>query len=134
MDEQTFSAEESIIARCTKCRKNGIHIIVTLSNNLPAKVRCTICEREHPFRPPTTPKKSPVRRAIDSKNVEMEEWQRLRPSIDSSKALGYSMEGVYRVRAVIEHPLFGLGVVQRIMGDRKIEVLFEGGKKIMRCK
>ena len=134
MDEQTFSAGESILARCTKCRKNVIHIIVTLSNSNPAKVRCTMCEREHPFRPPTTPKKSPVCRSIDPKNAEMEEWQRLRPGMNGSKALNYSMESAYRVRALIEHPLFGLGVVQRIMGDRKIEVLFEGGKKIMRCK
>jgi hypothetical protein len=134
MDEQTFSAGESILARCTKCRKNDIHIIVTLSNGIPAKVRCTLCEREHPFRPPTAPAKPAVRRPIDPKNAEREEWQRLRPDMNGSKALNYSMEGEYRVRALIEHPLFGLGVVQRIMGDRKIEVLFEGGKKIMRCR
>jgi hypothetical protein len=77
---------------------------------------------------------SPVRKSSDPKIAEKEDWQRLRPNMDSSKALNYSMDGVYCVRNLIKHPLFGLGVVQRSIGDHKIEVLFEEGKKIMRCK
>jgi hypothetical protein len=34
----------------------------------------------------------------------------------------------------MNHPVFGLGVVQRVVGTRKIEVLFEDGKKTMRCR
>ncbi len=134
MTNQTVTIGGSIEGRCTKCRKNLSHIIVTLSDGSPAKVRCTACDREHPFRPPTIPKKTAARRAIDPKIAEREEWQRLQPDMEMAKACDYSMDGTYKAKALINHPNFGLGRVLRIMGDRKVEVLFEDGKKIMRCK
>jgi len=44
------------------------------------------------------------------------------------------MESAYKVGTLIKHPKFGLGINQGAVGLRKIEVLFETGKKIMRCK
>ena len=54
--------------------------------------------------------------------------------MNSEQASAYSMESTYKVGALIKHPQFGLGLNQRVVGLRKIEVLFETGKKIMRCK
>ena len=54
--------------------------------------------------------------------------------MDNENVKDYAMDKEYRVKAVIKHPVFGLGLVQRVVGDRKMEVLFEDGKKMMRCK
>ncbi len=33
----------------------------------------------------------------------------------------------------MQHPVFGLGFVLQSLGDGKVEVLFEDGKKKLRC-
>lgn len=134
MQSTTLSVGDPIKARCTKCRKNADHIIVTLGDEGPIKVQCNICGRQHKYRPPSAAKKTAVRKTVQPKDAERKEWQDLRPSMDNSKAADYSMTSSYKVNALINHPVFGLGVVQRVTGPQKIEVLFEVGKKTMRCK
>ena len=134
MQSPTPAAGDPIEARCTKCRKNTDHIIVTMAEEGPVKVQCNACSRQHKYRPPTAAKKPAVRRTIDPKVSERKEWEQLRPSMDSAKASNYSMTDAYKVKALINHPVFGLGLVQRVAGPHKVEVLFEVGKKTMRCK
>ncbi len=134
MQSTTLSAGDPIEARCTKCRKNNDHIIITMGEETPEKVQCNICSRQHKFRPPTVPKKPAARAATSLKEAERKEWERLRPNMNDAKATVYSMTGSYKLNALINHPVFGLGLVQRVLGSKKVEVLFEGGKKTMRCK
>lgn len=129
-----FSTGDPIEARCTKCRANNPHVIVSVDDNGPVKVKCDTCEREHKYRPPSVPKKPAVRKAVDPKIAERKEWELLRPEMNDKEAKGYSMTSSYKVASLIDHPTFGLGLVQRIAGTQKIEVLFEDGKKLMRCK
>jgi hypothetical protein len=44
------------------------------------------------------------------------------------------MDGNYRTKALVNHSHFGLGVVTSLAGSRKMEVLFEEGKKLLRCQ
>lgn len=133
MQNTKLSLGDPIEGRCTKCRKNTDHVIVTLVNDAPGKVQCNVCTREHKYRPPTVPRK-PATRQVKPKDLERKEWEALRPNMDSAKAKTYSMTGAYKLNTLIDHPTFGLGLVQRVVGSRKIEVLFEDGKKTMRCQ
>lgn len=133
MENVTLSAGDPIEARCTKCRANNPHVILTLIEEAPEKVQCTICSRQHKFRLPSVPKKPAVRRSVDPTVAERKEWELLRPNMNSKEAKAYSMTGSYKVKALINHPVFGLGLVQRVAGAQKVEVLFEDGKKMMRC-
>jgi hypothetical protein len=134
MQSTTFVAGDPIQARCTKCRKNTDHIIVTMAEECPGKVQCNSCSRQHKYRPPSAVKKPAVKRTVNHKEAERKEWETLRPSMNCAEAKEYSMTGAYRVKALINHPAFGLGIVQRVVGSQKVEVLFEDGKKTMRCK
>ena len=134
MEKTTHSVGDTIEARCTKCRKNGSHIITVTTEDEPTKVQCKDCNREHKYRPPTTPRKAAVRRTVDPKVAEKKEWAELRPSLNAEQAVKYSMTTAFKTGALMNHPLFGLGIVQRLAGPRKIDVLFEDGKKVMRCK
>ena len=133
MENVTLSAGDPIEARCTKCRANNPHVIVTLVEAAPEKVQCTICSRQHKYRLPSVPKKPSVRRSVDPTVAERKEWELLRPNMNCKDAKAYSMTGNYKVKALIDHPVFGLGLVQRVAGAQKVEVLFEDGKKMMRC-
>jgi len=134
MQNNPLSAGSPIEANCTKCRKNTDHIIITMAEEEPLKVQCKICNRQHKYRPPKEIKNTAELRIIYQQNVERKEWENLRPSMNSAKATKYSMTAAYQVGALINHPVFGLGRVQRLAGSQKIEVLFEDGKKTMRCK
>lgn len=134
MEISALTPGDPIEARCTKCRKNTNHIVVAMKDNLPVKVQCNTCSGQHKYRPPTAAKKPAVRRSVDPKVAEQKEWAELSDGLNSEQAVAYSMDSGYKVGTLIKHPEFGLGVNQRIVGLRKIEVLFETGKKIMRCK
>jgi hypothetical protein len=134
MENPTFSIGDKIEARCTKCRKNNDHTVLVVEDDAPYKVECSVCSRQHKYRPPTIPKKTAVKRVVDPNQAARKEWIALRPDMNDSKATVYSMSSSYKVNALLNHSVFGLGLVQRIAGEQKVEVLFEDGKKIMRCK
>lgn len=134
MQSTTLSIGNPIEARCTKCRKNTDHIIVTLSEEKPERVQCQSCNREHKYRPPSVAKKTAVRQAVQRKDADRKEWELMCQNVDNSKARNYSMTESYKLKSLIQHPVFGLGLVQRDAGSQKIEVLFAEGKKVMRCK
>ncbi|MEA3363201.1 MAG: hypothetical protein U9Q61_08045 [Thermodesulfobacteriota bacterium] len=134
MQSPTVSIGDPIEGRCTKCRKNTAHIIITIDKEKPGKVECQTCSRQHKYKPPTVPKKTAARQTAKPKDADRKEWEALQPDMDSSKAKTYSMTDSYKLNGLIDHPVFGLGIVQRIIGAQKIEVLFEDGKKTMRCQ
>lgn len=134
MQSTSFSVGDPIEGRCTKCRKNTSHIIITLAEEAPGKVECQTCSRQHKYRPPTVPKKAAVRKTAKPKDADRKEWEALRADMENSTAKAYSMTDTYKINTLIDHPSFGLGIVQRIIGSQKVEILFEEGRKTMRCQ
>ncbi len=134
MQSTTLSIGDPIEGRCTKCRKNTDHIIITIVDENPGKVECQTCTRQHKYRPPTVPKKPAARQVTKPKDADRKEWESLQQKMDSSKAKTYSMTDSYKINTLIDHPVFGLGMVQRIIGAQKVEILFEDGRKTMRCQ
>lgn len=134
MKSTKLSAGDPIESRCTKCRKITNHIIVAISDNVPAKVQCNTCGGQHKYRAPAVAKKTATtRRTVDPKLAEQKEWLKLKNEIESKQAIDYSMTTFFKVGDVTKHPVFGLGLVQVALGPQKIEVLFEDGRKKLRC-
>lgn len=134
MQSTSFSVGDPIEGRCTKCRKNTSHIIITVDEEAPVKVECQTCSRQHKYRPPTVAKKAAVRKTAKPKDADRKEWEALRADLENSTAKAYSMTDTYKINTLIDHPSFGLGIVQRIIGSQKVEILFEEGRKTMRCQ
>jgi hypothetical protein len=133
MSEKKPAVGDPIESRCTKCRKITNHIIVAIVDDAPKKVQCNTCDGQHNYRPPTVRKKAAGRKPVDPSIAEQAEWQELRSTIEGKQAIDYSMTNSFKVGSVVKHAKFGLGLVQRSLGSQKIEVLFEDGKKKMRC-
>ncbi len=134
MQEKELQPADAILARCTKCRRNTNHVIVALIDGKPEKVECNVCERQHKYRPPSKTTKASSRPAAAPKNQDQKKWALRCASPAGEKIQPYAMSGSYRADSLIDHPVFGLGIVQQVIGAQKIEVLFEAGTKIMRCK
>ncbi|MGE4577997.1 MAG: hypothetical protein AB7F21_00535 [Desulfuromonadales bacterium] len=129
MESTTMMIGSTIKARCTKCRKNTDHTLISLAGDTPDDVQCASCKRTHKYRAPTVTKK-----AITLQQNDRQEWESLNTRLDHSQATEYSMTAAYKPKTQINHPRFGLGFVMRVAGTQKIEVLFEDGRKMMRCK
>ena len=128
MQNTTMSPGDPIEARCTKCREITNHIVVAMDGDTPVKVECNTCKGQHKYRKPVV-----KRQPASPKTVGHKEWAALRPDMDPAKAKEYSMDAKFSAKDLVNHPKYGLGLVLRIAGDRKMEVLFEGGKRLMRC-
>ena len=122
-----------IDARCTKCAKITNHIVVAIVANKPVNVQCNTCDDTHRYRQSAASPKT-AKPAGTLPIVKPEEWAEFRKGMNEGAARDYDMEKEYRVGSVIRHPSFGFGLVQHHTGSRKMEVLFEAGRKIMRCK
>lgn len=85
---------------------------------------------------PAGRKNTPVSRKAkpDPAVAEREQWATLRPDMKVEQATAYDMDGSYRTKALVSHAHFGLGMVMGMAGSRKMEVLFEEGKKLLRCQ
>lgn len=132
---------EIIEARCTRCREDRNHTIVAMVDTKVVRVRCNTCDGEHNYRAvavvkPATEKstvdkvKVPRRSTKDPLAAERASWEEISPSLSRERAVDYKMDGAYRVKEQIAHPLFGLGVVQRVVSG-KMDVLFKDGKKLL---
>lgn len=134
MTEKVLVAGDPIECRCTKCKEITNHIIIAMIDEKPAKVECNTCKGQHKYRKPAAPKKPGTRRSATPKVPRQNEWLKRETEIRSAKSVNYDMQASFKIETVINHPSFGLGLVLAAVGPRKIEVLFEAGTKIMRCK
>lgn len=136
-----LSAGDIVEAHCTRCRTLTNHTIVAMVGERPVRVRCNTCGGDHNFRAPKkqVPKpaavaKTPRKTAKSRKNADQEQWQDMIDQTDPGVAVPYSMDQSFKQDEIVAHPVFGLGVVTALLKPNKVEILFTGGKKMLRCQ
>jgi hypothetical protein len=140
-----LSAGSTIETRCTRC--NGVlnHTIVAMVGEKIVRVECSTCHGLHAYHPVKAPKEAAAAKATskkaaaprktkaDPEAAARAEWAELQQGMDSAQAIPYDMTRVYRLKNLLSHPNFGLGIVQLVIPPNKIDVLFQDGKKRLRC-
>lgn len=141
---------ENIDAYCLKCKLVLAHVIMVKVGETVSKVKCNTCRAEHKFRPekpaakkppvskvskPLTLKESMAKRAaaakIQENNAPMK-WDLRNRSIDRATTVkDYSIHSQYRTKDVVNHSVFGLGFVERVVSDKSMDVLFCDAVKLM---
>ncbi|WP_243371336.1 hypothetical protein [Geotalea sp. SG265] len=146
MTGRVLAAGSEIDSMCTRCKAVYNHTIIAMVGGRVARVKCNTCGSEHNHRPEKPKEETRVRRTTsgvaqaprpklrkDAGDMDREEWERLFHTKDTGKAISYDMNGSFKVDDLVDHPVFGFGVVcSRQQG--KIEVLFNVGRKLLRCK
>jgi len=147
MNIRKLSAGDIIEARCTRCRDILNHRIVAMVAEKVVRVECNTCGGVHNYYPPPslkspkTPGGSTVRKDAaapraskkDSARSERDEWASLRHNMMLDRAIVYNMNTRYKVNDLLDHPVFGYGVVKLVIVPNKMQVLFEDGIKLLRC-
>lgn len=126
---------KEILSNCSKCKLILAHIIVTMkSATEPDKVMCKTCKSTQNFKDPSAKKKKTsvdkvikTARAGSSKKATESVGEMWTKAIGKSTAVNkdYSIKGSFQTGDVINHPSFGQGVVEKLIDDNKIEVLFQ---------
>lgn len=151
MSSKKLSAGDFIDSRCTRCRVITNHTIIAMVEDKVVRVQCNTCGGTHNYRTPKVEKPEKAEKLVKSRAVatpkaakavkdarskavilEQEQWLSASRDADPTRALPYSMDGVYKVNSWINHPTFGFGVVLSVASN-KVEVLFQEGKKLLRC-
>ncbi len=150
MSRKKLSAGDIIEARCTKCRAVTNHRIVAMVAERVVRVECNTCGGVHNYYPPEKEVKAPSagpstpsgrkresvpRKTVSSKGAaDLAEWQSMCAEADEDRAVLYNIEGKFGTGDLVKHPVFGLGLVKAVIVPNKMEVLFQAGVKMQRCR
>jgi len=125
-----------IDAWCTRCKMILGHTILALVGTRPARVRCNTCQGEHNYKASATaeaksggwePKADRERRLA---KPAVTSWEALLAQKDVTRARPYSARERFEADDVLNHPVFGIGLVQEVHGD-KMRVAFKADTKLL---
>ena len=129
-----LSVGKEVLSRCNKCKLILAHTIVTMKDaKTPDKVLCKTCKGTHSFKDPSAPKaKTSVNKVIKSGRASSkrptesvgELWNKAMTK-NTASAKSYSIKGSFITGDLIDHPTFGQGIVEKLIDNNKIEVLFQ---------
>ena len=112
---------------CGKCKLVLAHTIEAMVGEKPARVHCNTCGAQHAY------KANEPGKAVGPQPTRTRagRYKTLLKDSDPSAAKNYSPKDRYQPGDVLEHPNFGRGVATAVKDGTKIEVLFEGGSKLL---
>jgi hypothetical protein len=134
----TATVGKDIESLCSKCG-DVWHVVVAKVGETIVKVQCKECGAYHRHRPPGGKGKaaaSPRRRTAAKGGgrgqtaVARIPTPEVEPDL-SRPVRGYGLDQTYEPADRIEHPTFGVGVVQAVLGPGKIDVFFSEGRRVL---
>ncbi len=145
MIKREVSVGDNIESNCTKCKALLNHTIIAMVAGKVVRVKCNTCGSEHNHRAAKSVT-TPVKRAAAAKSPaaarktpkeksdtsDLAEWEEFFSGVERGKTIPYDMGGKFRVKALVDHPVFGIGIVKSAQNN-KMDVLFQGGRKLLRC-
>ena len=137
MTAKVPSAGDYIAAKCSKCKDSTGHTIVAMVGEKVVRVECNTCGSLHNYRSENrqktvTPRKAAAAKTRTSKAERL--WEEARGDMRPEDAVPYSLNTPMQEEMLIQHPSFGLGQVIHCIRPNKMEVRFQSGIKLLRCK
>jgi hypothetical protein len=130
--QEKNTAGKNIESYCTKCGLNLDHTIMAMIGDTIAKVRCKTCGGAHKFRNPAA--LSNKRTARVQKKAGAEATAAIVWEAGLAEAKGkerdYSSALKYRVGDVVNHHVFGKGIVLKLYAN-KCDMLFKDKERLM---
>ena len=116
-----LAAGSDIEAYCPACKNVKPHVVVAMKGTRAAKTECRSCTSVHPYR------KNPP----DAKAKKRSQYEDAMEGRDVAKPIPYRLNRKFNMDDVINHKSFGVGLVIRVISDKKMEVLFEESSKLL---
>jgi len=133
---KTNEAGADIDSYCGRigCKSVLAHVIHAMDGEKPGKVECKTCGAVHKYRAkaPGT-RRASAKKATASKTPQTteSEYELKMADLDVSKAKKYDFKETYAEDDLIEHKMFGTGLVTGLVGIGKINIMFREGTKLM---
>ncbi|MHB8139220.1 MAG: hypothetical protein ACYDGO_12660 [Smithellaceae bacterium] len=140
-----ISVGENIDAYCLKCKLVLAHLILFKVDDVVNRVKCKTCGAEHKYRgtvpaarkaaaartPGVTRAKKPAtpKTAVYDAPLQWDLKSRNMPPATSIR--NYSIKDTFKVNHVINHPVYGVGFVEKVVTDKSIYVLFNDSVRLM---
>ncbi len=122
---------------CTKCKLVLEHVIIAMVEDLPKRVECTTCKSQHNYKlaprrkAPAKSKRTAGTKKTAARKGRKANWKVLVSERDVSQARNYKVTATFEKDELIDHSMFGIGVVLEAVPGNKIQVLFEEGAKLL---
>lgn len=131
---------------CNKCKLVLAHVIIAMDGTRVVRVECKTCRAVHGYRKSaesssrgsrTAGSSTTTRRAATKSTtgraaaISQADYDKVIRGQDLSRAQRYRATINFAEGDVVDHMNFGLGMVMRLMGDSKMEVLFPTGVKVL---
>jgi hypothetical protein len=132
-DKDKTPVAQDVVAMCTKCKMELNHIVVAQDiNGFVERIKCYTCGGEHKYRrtKKTSPATSGKKRASTKKIDPEKDYTRLSERSAGKRSVFYDMAGSYKSEDVIDHTVFGKGIVINIF-CQKMEVVFADGVRML---
>jgi hypothetical protein len=113
---------------CGKCKLMLAHTIEAMVGEKPVRVHCNTCKSQHTYKPADPTKAVARTQPVKARSTR---YKVLLNGSDAGVPKSYSPQERYQPGDVLKHPSFGVGVTTAIKDGTKIEVLFEGGSKLL---
>jgi hypothetical protein len=140
-----LSVGDNIDSYCLKCKLVLAHVILFKVDGVVNRVKCKTCGAEHKYREtmPGVKKTAAVRtpgaargRKPAAEKVTVNEaplqWAlRSRNMPPKTSILDYYVKDTFKVKQVINHPVFGIGFVEKVASDKSVFVLFSDKVRLM---
>lgn len=123
-------------AMCTRCKMVLNHVIVAMVAQSARRVKCLTCGSEHNYKNPeakktVSRKKSGEETTSSRKSVKGADYTQLMKGRDISRTKKYKSTGHFGKDDIIDHALFGIGLVTAERDGKKIDVVFEDGPRVL---
>lgn len=118
-----------VMSLCTKCKVATAHTIASKVGEKVSKVRCRECGSTHRYLKPDAPRTASTRKV--PKLTDEETWNQYIKNASTKKKITYTFSGIFKQNDLIDHGHFGLGVVTQLMTEKKMQVFFREGEKIL---
>jgi hypothetical protein len=137
-----------IDAYCLRCKLTLSHVVMYESGGTIDKVKCRTCGAEHKYRgpkPEAKPGAGRLKRArtgsassasssVSSRREKpaLKEWTQKHEDLKAGvDILPYSIREPFSRGDVIRHPTFGVGFVERVLSETRMDVLFNDALRRM---
>jgi hypothetical protein len=123
------------LSYCGKCKMELAHVIVSMVDGKPARVQCKTCNSQHNHKrtggAASILKKPSTPRAKKTVILVSELWEKTMQQRHAEEVKPYNVKESFAKNSLIEHPQFGVGVVQTIVSPSKILVLFRNAEILL---
>ena len=120
---------DNVDSWCGTCKMILAHTIEAMVGDKPARVHCNTCSSQHTYKANKPGEVTAARKTTRKPRATKYEISLAGKNVAQAKP--YSPKGTYAAGDVLDHPTFGVGVTSAVKDPTKIEVIFEGGVKLL---